>query len=66
VTQNGSGLTNQLFAFVSAIMLCIKKNDEEEEVKIICDQFSSDAFNGDRIPVSEVFDLEQLNQFLIM
>jgi hypothetical protein len=54
------GLTNQIFALITSIILAYRK----KENIIVVDNFLNDYSKESYSPVSEVLDLEQLNIFL--
>lgn len=58
--QGGTGLTNQLFALITSILVCRMKN---KSVLICCD-FRDDFSNNKSTPISHVFNMNQFNLFL--
>jgi hypothetical protein len=61
IGQLGAGLTNQLFTFITSILIHISNNKRA----IIIDNFQDD-FQSDKIrsPISSIFDMQQMNIFL--
>ena len=60
IGQLGSGLTNQIFTFITSII--ISKNTNKRV--IICDNFYNDISHDKTTPISEILDMERLNIFL--
>lgn len=56
----GSGFTNQMFTFITSIIL--SKNTNKRV--IICDNFYNDFCKDENTPISEILDMEALNEFL--
>ena len=54
------GLTNQIFALITSIIVAYRK----KENIIVVDNFSNDYSKESYTPISEVLDLEQINIFL--
>jgi len=55
-----SGLCNQLFTFITGLILAIQQNKKI----IVCDKFLREINSESFIPVSEIFDLDALNESL--
>jgi len=60
ISNAGSGMTNQLFTFITGILIAIHNNKNI----MILDNFSCDFQEGKLTPISEIIDLEKLNTFL--
>jgi hypothetical protein len=59
ISNKGAGLTNQLFTFITGLILAKYKGCE----KIVIDSFFIDAFRNENKPISQVFDLIECNNF---
>jgi hypothetical protein len=61
IGQSGSGLTNQLFTFITSILIHSSNNPRA----IIIDNFQDDFQSATiRSPISSIFDMQQMNIFL--
>jgi hypothetical protein len=61
IGQSGSGLTNQLFTFITSILI----HSSNDKRAIIIDNFQDDfQSNATRSPISSIFDMQQMNVFL--
>lgn len=57
---NFTGLTNQIFAFITAILVAKKRNEQV----IIYNDFLNDINSKSTTPISNIFDFEAMNQYL--
>lgn len=60
IGQHGSGLTNQIFTFITSIIISKYMN----KCVIICDHFYNDFSDHKTTPASEILDIEKMNIFL--
>ena len=60
ISLNRAGLTNQIFALITSIILAYRK----KETIIVLDNFLNDYSKESYSPISEVLDLEAMNIFL--
>jgi hypothetical protein len=56
----GSGLTNQMFAFVTGLITAFK----ERESVVVADSFLDDVNETNTTPIAQVLDLEAINVYL--
>jgi len=62
VMDNGTGFTNQIFSFITSILIAHSKGDKV----VVVDHFLNDAHNSNPTytPISDIFDLSTINMFL--
>jgi hypothetical protein len=60
IYSDNSGFTNQIFAFITNIILAYKYNHKV----IIVDNFLNDISKKEYSPISEIFDINKINIFL--
>jgi hypothetical protein len=60
ICSSGSGFTNQIFSFITAILHAIIRKDKV----VIVDSFLNDYSKHDSTPISKIFDIEKINIFL--
>ena len=60
IAQSGSGLSNQLFTFVTGILTAINENKNI----MILDDFFCDFLEEKKTSISEIIDIEKLNLYL--
>jgi hypothetical protein len=61
ISSKGSGLTNQLFTFITGIIIA-KQNGLS---KVVTERFYIDAFRDTSKPISQIIDLVAFNKFLV-
>ena len=54
------GFTNQIFAFITSIIIAHKNNDKV----VVVDKFLNDFSKDNYTPISEIFDIDKINIFL--
>ena len=54
------GLTNQIFSFITSIIIAHKNNNKV----VVVDKFLNDFSKDNYTPISEIFDIDKINIFL--
>jgi len=57
----GSGLTNQLFSLITSIILAYATG---KKIVIVDDFYSDYSESNSGVPISKIFDLDQINNYL--
>jgi hypothetical protein len=60
IFEKGSGLTNQIFSLITSIIIAYKNNHKVVVIDYFLDDYSLDNYT----PITQIFDIEQINIFL--
>jgi hypothetical protein len=60
IGEKKTGLTNQVFAFITSILIAYKNNHKVVVFEAFLNDFSKNKYT----PISEIFDINEINNFL--
>jgi hypothetical protein len=61
IGNKGTGFTNQIFALITSIMNAYVSG----ETVVIVDNFLNDITKNEYTPITEIFDIDEINKYLI-